>query len=89
MGPATTLHMLLGAIIGWGILSPLAKSKGWAPGPVEDWSSGSKGWIVWISLASKSYFRSVFALFRLFFGSQDVLREQSTPKTDRTTRSTS
>ncbi|CAF9913069.1 MAG: hypothetical protein ALECFALPRED_008622 [Alectoria fallacina] len=51
MGPATTLHMLLGAIVGWGILSPLAKSKGWAPGPVEDWTSGSKGWIVWVSLA--------------------------------------
>ena len=51
MGPATTLHMLLGALIGWGILSPLAKSKGWAPGPVEDWNTGSKGWIVWVSLA--------------------------------------
>lgn len=43
--------MLLGAITGWGILSPLAKSKGWAPGPVKDWSNGSKGWIVWVSLA--------------------------------------
>lgn len=43
--------MLLGAVVGWGILSPLAKSKGWAPGPVEDWTTGSKGWIVWVSLA--------------------------------------
>ena len=51
MGPATTLHMFLGAIVGWGVLSPLAKSKGWAPGAVEDWNSGSKGWIVWVSLA--------------------------------------
>lgn len=51
MGPATTLHMLLGAIIGWGILSPLAKHNGWAPGPVSDWTNGSKGWIVWVSLA--------------------------------------
>ena len=51
MGPATTLHMLLGAIVGWGILSPLAKSRGWAPGPVGDWTTGSKGWIVWVSLA--------------------------------------
>jgi OPT family oligopeptide transporter len=51
MGPATTLHMLLGAVVGWGILSPLAKNKGWAPGPVSDWTSGSKGWIVWVSLA--------------------------------------
>ncbi|MCJ1381645.1 hypothetical protein MMC17_004756 [Xylographa soralifera] len=51
MGPATTLHMLLGAVVGWGILSPLAKNQGWAPGPVEDWETGSKGWIVWVSLA--------------------------------------
>ena len=51
MGPATTMHMLMGAILGWGILSPLAKAKGWAPGPVSDWTTGSKGWIVWVSLA--------------------------------------
>ena len=51
MGPSTTLHMLLGAVIGWGILSPMAKQNGWAPGPVGDWEHGSKGWIVWISLA--------------------------------------
>ncbi|KAI1362528.1 OPT oligopeptide transporter protein-domain-containing protein [Xylaria arbuscula] len=51
MGPATTIHMLLGAVIGWGVLSPLAKNRGWAPGPISDWESGSKGWIVWTSLA--------------------------------------
>lgn len=51
MGPAITFHMLLGATVGWGILSPLAKRKGWATGPVSDWATGSKGWIVWVSLA--------------------------------------
>ncbi|KAF5006493.1 hypothetical protein FDECE_7128 [Fusarium decemcellulare] len=51
MGTETTLHMLLGAVVGWGILSPLAKSRGWAPGDVDDWEHGSKGWIIWISLA--------------------------------------
>ncbi|KAH7320315.1 OPT oligopeptide transporter protein-domain-containing protein [Stachybotrys elegans] len=51
MGTETTMHMLLGAIVGWAALSPLAKAKGWAPGPVDDWEHGSKGWIVWISLA--------------------------------------
>ncbi|KAI0850221.1 OPT superfamily oligopeptide transporter [Daldinia vernicosa] len=51
MGPSTTIHMLLGAVVGWGILSPLAKFRGWAPGPVDDWEEGSRGWIVWISLA--------------------------------------
>jgi len=35
----------------WGILSPLAKKQGWAPGIVNDWKNGSRGWIVWISLA--------------------------------------
>lgn len=51
MGPATTIHMLIGAIVGWGILSPIAHNRGWAPGSISDWESGSKGWIVWISLA--------------------------------------
>ncbi|KAJ9610408.1 OPT super [Cladophialophora chaetospira] len=51
MGPATTFHMLIGAIVGWAILSPLAKNRGWADGPVDDWETGSKGWIVWVSLA--------------------------------------
>lgn len=51
MGPATTIHMFLGALLGWAVLSPLAKFKGWASGDVGDWNTGSKGWIVWISLA--------------------------------------
>jgi len=51
MGAPTTLAMLIGAVVGYGILSPLAKSQGWAPGPIDDWGTGSKGWIVWISLA--------------------------------------
>jgi OPT family oligopeptide transporter len=51
MGPETTMHMLLGAVVGWALLSPLAKTKGWAPGPVADWENGSKGWIVWVSLS--------------------------------------
>ncbi|KAF2240748.1 OPT superfamily oligopeptide transporter [Trematosphaeria pertusa] len=52
IGPYISLHMLAGAIIGWGILSPHAKRRGWAPGPVDDWTSGSRGWIIWISIAS-------------------------------------
>ncbi|KAF2480149.1 oligopeptide transporter [Neohortaea acidophila] len=51
MGPATTIHMFLGAVLGWAVLSPLAKFQGWASGDVSDWERGSKGWIVWISLA--------------------------------------
>lgn len=51
MGPSTCMHMLFGAAFGWGILSPIAKNRGWATGPVGDWQTGSKGWIVWVSLA--------------------------------------
>jgi OPT family oligopeptide transporter len=43
--------MLLGALIGYAVLSPIAKTNGWAPGPTADWKNGSKGWVVWISLA--------------------------------------
>ncbi|KAJ2642374.1 OPT super, partial [Coemansia sp. RSA 1694] len=51
MGLPTCIWMLVGSVVGWGILSPLAKSEGWAPGPVTDWKTGSRGWILWISLA--------------------------------------
>ena len=37
-------------LVGWGILSPLSKLSGWAPGPVGDMSNGARGWILWISL---------------------------------------
>ncbi|KAJ2664006.1 OPT super [Coemansia sp. RSA 1200] len=51
MGLPTCVWMLVGSIVGWGVLSPLAKNEGWAPGPVSDWKDGSRGWILWISLA--------------------------------------
>ncbi|KAI8637521.1 OPT oligopeptide transporter protein-domain-containing protein [Parasitella parasitica] len=50
MGLPTTLSMLLGCVVGWGVLSPVAYYAGWAPGPIDDWKTGSKGWILWISL---------------------------------------
>ncbi|KAJ3757415.1 OPT oligopeptide transporter protein-domain-containing protein [Lentinula raphanica] len=51
MGFPTTLSMNIGMLVGWGILSPIAKYSGWAPGPVGDMTSGSRGWILWVSLA--------------------------------------
>ncbi|TFK47729.1 OPT oligopeptide transporter [Heliocybe sulcata] len=51
MGFPTTLSMNLGMLVGWGILSPLSKYSGWAPGPVGDMSIGARGWILWVSLA--------------------------------------
>ncbi|KAJ7475901.1 OPT oligopeptide transporter protein-domain-containing protein [Mycena latifolia] len=51
MGFPTTLSMSLGMLLGWGVLSPLAKLSGWAPGPVGDMTNGARGWILWTSLA--------------------------------------
>ncbi|KAK9761202.1 OPT superfamily, variant 3 [Basidiobolus ranarum] len=51
MGLPTTLAMLVGAIVGWGILSPISYYNGWAPGPIDDAQTGARGWILWISLA--------------------------------------
>lgn len=51
MGPHTTCSMLLGAVIGWGVLAPISKAKGWAPGPIGDIETGATGWLLWVSLA--------------------------------------
>ncbi|KAJ2500960.1 OPT super [Coemansia sp. RSA 1972] len=51
MGLPTCTWMVVGACVGWGILSPVAKHEGWAPGDVLDWKTGSRGWILWVSLA--------------------------------------
>jgi len=50
MGFPTTMAMLLGALLGWSILAPLAKAQGWAPGEIGDWKTGGRGWILWVSL---------------------------------------
>jgi uncharacterized oligopeptide transporter (OPT) family protein len=51
MGPATSLHVFCGAVLAWGVLSPLASHKGWAAGSIDDVEHGPKGWLMWIALA--------------------------------------
>eukprot|EP00927_Polykrikos_kofoidii_P066897 TRINITY_DN62457_c0_g1_i1.p1 TRINITY_DN62457_c0_g1~~TRINITY_DN62457_c0_g1_i1.p1 ORF type:complete len:657 (-),score=91.03 TRINITY_DN62457_c0_g1_i1:46-1791(-) len=50
MGMRSSLSMLLGAIVGWGILGPLAQAKGWASGPIDSWETGPQGWVLWVSI---------------------------------------
>lgn len=42
--------MFVGAVIGWGILSPIVKYNGWAPGPTGSMENGIRGWLVWITI---------------------------------------
>lgn len=53
MGLPTVSYMLFGAILGWGILAPLARHKGWVDpeADVHDWEKGIQGWILWCSLS--------------------------------------
>lgn len=51
MGLPTTVSMNLGMLVGWAVLSPISKTRGWAPGPVGDMTTGARGWILWVSLA--------------------------------------
>ncbi|KAF9977517.1 hypothetical protein BGZ73_005788 [Actinomortierella ambigua] len=50
MGFPTTASMLLGCVVGWGILSPLATKLKWVTGPVSSSNNGARGWILWVSL---------------------------------------
>ncbi|KAF9979943.1 hypothetical protein BGZ65_005769 [Modicella reniformis] len=50
MGFPTTASMLLGCIVGWGVLSPIATLNNWVKGPVSSSTDGARGWILWISL---------------------------------------
>lgn len=69
MGFPTALSMNLGMVVGWAVLSPLSKYKGWAPGPVGDMTTGARGWILWTALAImvSDSFVSLLPIVREFF----------------------
>ncbi|KAF9773031.1 hypothetical protein IL306_009224, partial [Fusarium sp. DS 682] len=50
IGPAISNYTLLGAVVGWGILSPIAKHNGWAPGPIDEFDNGARGWILCVGM---------------------------------------
>lgn len=51
MGPRVVLSLVLGAILGWGVLGPIARWAGWAPGEILSFSNGPRGWILWPGVA--------------------------------------
>ena len=50
IGSSVNFGMLLGAIVNWGILSPMARNNGWAVSPVNDWGQWFSGWILWVGI---------------------------------------
>ena len=43
--------MLLGALLAWGLLGPLAQHKHWAPGGEDSATDSAGSWVVWVALA--------------------------------------
>jgi uncharacterized oligopeptide transporter (OPT) family protein len=52
LGPKVTLDIFLGALLGWWGLQLLTTRMHWAPGGIDDWQNGLRGWILWPSLAA-------------------------------------
>ena len=51
IGPRVSLSLMLGAIVAWAILAPLAQSQGWATGAIMSYADGPRGWILWPGVA--------------------------------------
>lgn len=51
MGTRVVMSLVLGAVIGWGVLGPMSQRLGWATGPIMDYTSGPRGWILWPGVA--------------------------------------
>ena len=52
-GTRVGLSMLLGCIIGWAILGPIAIGKDWVKpnSETDDWQNSEEGWVLWVSLS--------------------------------------
>lgn len=75
-GLAIPCHMLAGAVVGWAILSPLAMYNGWAHGPVGDWETGSRSWIIWVSLSCLMADAGVFLVWFIIEPTKKYLDQQ-------------
>lgn len=51
IGPRVVLSLVLGSLVAWGVLGPIAQQQGWAPGEVMSYADGPRGWILWPGVA--------------------------------------
>jgi uncharacterized oligopeptide transporter (OPT) family protein len=47
IGWRVALSLLVGAVLAWGVLGPLATAQGWVQGPPTDTATGAAGWLLW------------------------------------------
>lgn len=64
-GPRSCISLSLGAIVGWGILSPIVYYKKWSIEQSAMSFNGSRGWILWVGVASMTADAFVSLLFTL------------------------
>jgi OPT family oligopeptide transporter len=50
-GLRSTMSLLAGAIVGWGILGPVARANNWTTKPDIMSFAGPRGWILWVGVA--------------------------------------
>ena len=51
IGARVATSLLLGAIVSWAILGPIAKDQGWVAGNIMSYKDGPRGWILWPGVA--------------------------------------
>lgn len=51
IGPRVALSLLLGAVVGWGVLGPMAQNNGWVDGEIMSYADGARGWLLWPGVA--------------------------------------
>lgn len=66
MGPRAVFSMLLGAVIAWAFLGPIARAAEWASGSVDSWKDGAQGWLLWVAIGLMVGEALSFALLSIF-----------------------
>lgn len=51
IGPRTGLSLMAGAVLSWGLIGPVVRAMGWAPGAAMSYDGGIRGWILWPGVA--------------------------------------
>lgn len=80
VGPSVVYGMYLGALCGCVLLSALLQVTKWAPGDVDDWENGVRGWVVWPGLAAllaDCSFGVIVALWRVIYFLWQAMRSGS------------